>query len=254
MKQGLRRNGITAHRGDCEHFPENTLESVKAAVATGADWIEVDIQATRNGVLVLSHDESTGRTGNANMHIADVTLAELQTVHLGQGAKGPILIPALIEVLAFIRTQSQTLLSLQPKAGVVDQSVHLIRMLDAAHLVGFNDGDLAKMRRAKQLLPEAAILWDRHDYSPGIKGDAELMDDIRVAQTHGFEAIVLRKDTVTPDRIAMIRDSGIESGAWTVNDEAEMCAVFAAGVERIYTDFPTRGLRIKASQPARLGR
>ncbi|EIP96705.1 glycerophosphoryl diester phosphodiesterase [Opitutaceae bacterium TAV1] len=241
MKTGFLQNGVTAHRGDCEKFPENSLESIRAAIETGADWVEVDVRATRDGALVLCHDETTGRTGDRDLRISETTLADLLAVNLGRHGVN-IRMPTLVESLALIRTQNRTRISLQPKADIVSAIVRAIRELGVEDRAGFNDGDLAKLKQAKALLPQAVIFRDCHTYAAGSDGDAALAHDISQTQAHGFEAIVLRKDTVTPKRAAMIRKAGLEPGAWTVNDESEMRMLFAAGVERIYTDFPRTAL------------
>src|SRR4051794_8830606 len=64
---GFRRNGVTAHRGAQEHAPENTLEAFAIAIRDGADWVELDIFTTKDGQLVVIHDDTTGRVGDQDL-------------------------------------------------------------------------------------------------------------------------------------------------------------------------------------------
>src|SRR3712207_9162229 len=89
------------HRGtpSCGEHSENTLQSIRAALDAGADGVEVDVQATREGVLVLAHDRDLGRilgTGaRTGPVVAESTLAELRALRLPVGARIPTLAEAL---------------------------------------------------------------------------------------------------------------------------------------------------------------
>jgi Glycerophosphoryl diester phosphodiesterase len=234
-------NGVTAHRGNSGEFPENTMAALRSAVELGADWVEVDVLATRDGVLVLSHDATTGRTGDRDLTIAESTFAELRTVDVSAGfGGGPARVPSLAEALEFFAARKRTRLSIQPKADVLDAVFRAVDEAGARRLVGFNDGSLPLMRRVKAWDARVPVFWDRHDYT----NEAELDADIATAKAEGFEALVLRRDTVTPRRVARIAAAGLEPGAWTVNAPEEMRALRAAGVRRLYTDHPARALRL----------
>jgi glycerophosphoryl diester phosphodiesterase len=90
---------IIGHRGtpSCGHHTENTLQSVRAALDGGADGVEIDVQATRDGVLVLAHDPDLGRVLGTRTGpvVAESTLAELRALRLADGARIPTLAEAL---------------------------------------------------------------------------------------------------------------------------------------------------------------
>lgn len=71
------RNGATAHRGNSSEAPENTLPAFRSAIAPGVDWIELDVRRSKDGKLVVSHDQDTGRVGNRNLVVAESTYLEL---------------------------------------------------------------------------------------------------------------------------------------------------------------------------------
>jgi glycerophosphoryl diester phosphodiesterase len=111
--------------------------------------------------------------------------------------------------------------------------------------MGFNDGNLQFMASVKELAPEIRVFWDRNG--------TNVTQDINVARQHGFEAMVLERRLVTAERVRAIQSAGLEAGAWTVNDAAEMRRLLDLGIDRIYTDYPRQLLEIKrerAKQPA----
>jgi len=77
------------HRGACGHAPENTLRSIAQAVALGCDLIEVDVQRTKDGHLVLIHDARVDRTTNGKGLVAEMNLEDLRKFDAGGGQKIP---------------------------------------------------------------------------------------------------------------------------------------------------------------------
>ncbi|HEX2950096.1 MAG TPA: glycerophosphodiester phosphodiesterase family protein [Armatimonadota bacterium] len=238
--QGITR-GVTAHRGNSAETPENTLAAFTNALQLGVDWIETDVYRTRDGVLVLSHDADTHRTGDRTMKIAEATYAELATVDVATGFRQahhltlqdcpPASMPRLEDALRLIMAQQGTRLSLQPKDNCVPQILAMIKQLHAERWVGFNDGSLEKMCAVKAADPSIPVFWDR---SPGI----DLAKDLVTARQYGFEAIVLHESIATPPHIAAIQAAGLQAGVWTVNDPTALKRFVAMGVDRIYTDTP----------------
>ena len=85
-----------AHRGDSAHQPESTLASFRSAIDAGADWLEMDVQMSDDGHLVVIHDTTVDRTTNGSGQVADLTLAQLQALDAGNGEQ----IPTFADVLA----------------------------------------------------------------------------------------------------------------------------------------------------------
>lgn len=80
----FRDNGITAHRGFSGGHPENTLESLQAGIDSGADWIETDVHSTKDGVLVVLHDTTTGRTAGIDRTVRESTWEELKSLDVNR--------------------------------------------------------------------------------------------------------------------------------------------------------------------------
>jgi glycerophosphoryl diester phosphodiesterase len=244
-------NGVTAHRGNSGEYPENTMPAFESGIVVGADWIELDIFRTKDGKLVVIHDQTTERVGDRKLSVTDSTHEELLTVDVAVGfrhAHGgdnascpPQRIPLLEDVVRLVMRQDRTRLSIQPKMDCVAAAVALIQAMKAERWVGFNDGSLNFMSEVKQLAPEIPVFWDRG-------GNTDIAEDIRIAKRHGFNSLVLHQSGVTPEKIQKIKAAGLEVGAWTVNDRAMMEKLLNMGIERLYTDHPQELLALKASR------
>ena len=245
---GFIQNGVTAHRGNSGEFPENTLPAFESALALGVDWIETDIYLSKDRQLVVCHDKDTGRVGDKKVLIAKSTYAELLTVDVATGFRKlhkltlaqcpPHRMPLLSDVLGLMMRQKRTRLSLQPKNECVQAAIENIRKKGAEKWVGFNDGSLTKMRQVKALERKVPVFWDRD-------ARADLARDIQTAKEEGFESIVVNDKGLTKEKVDTLLRAGLEVGVWTVNGETELKRFLSMGVQRVYTDYPARLLRLK---------
>src|SRR5574341_626902 len=108
---------ITSHAACKGHAPENTLVGVRAALALGADAIEIDLHLTRDGVPVLIHDATVDRTTDGSGEIASLTLRQARRLDAGGGER----IPTLREVIETVADRA--LLVLEVKAGRIEEEV-----------------------------------------------------------------------------------------------------------------------------------
>lgn len=84
-----------AHQGKSGHLPENTLAAFRQAIEIGADWLELDVHMTKDGELVVIHDETVDRTTNGHGWVKDLTLEQIRSLDAGQGER----VPTFAEVL-----------------------------------------------------------------------------------------------------------------------------------------------------------
>ena len=237
-------NGVTAHRGNPAKSPENTIPAFISGIEIGADWIELDVRKAKDGKLVVIHDDNTGRVGDINLDVSSSTYSELLKVDAGvlcrqsnpgcpQGK-----IPLLSEVIALIKTQRKTRMSIQPKQCLVSEIISLVEAMDAVEWVGFNDGNLDWMTEVKSINRNIPVFWDVYA--------GERDEIVRTAETQGFESVVMHESFVTHEIISALHDAGISAGAWTVNQPEEMRRFFGMGIARLYTDDPELCLKIKS--------
>lgn len=243
-------NYVTAHRGNCAEWPENTLDAFRSGINLGCDWIETDVYLTADGQLVLIHDASTGRIAEKNLQVEKSRFDELRALDVAAGfrkannldlsACPKQTMPTLGEALDLILSEKKARLSLQPKCDCVDQIVALVKEKGAEGWVGFNDDSLAKMTRAKELLPDAVIFWDRRN--------SDLTKDIAIALERGFDALVLHQSDVTTEAVKQIDEAGLVPGVWTVNGKETIRRFRAFGVRRFYTDTPAEAFAALSEQ------
>jgi glycerophosphoryl diester phosphodiesterase len=100
---------IIAHRGASAYEPENTLRSVKRALELGADMVEVDVRASRDGHIVVMHDATVDRTTNGKGYVKDMTLRELKKLNAGLGER----VPTLQEVAELISGKAQLVVEIK---------------------------------------------------------------------------------------------------------------------------------------------
>jgi glycerophosphoryl diester phosphodiesterase len=97
---------VTAHRGAQLHAPENSMAAFRDAYAAGTDYVELDVQRTRDGAIVVIHDGDLMRMGGDPRKVRDLTLAEIQAIDIGS-KRGPQYaserVPTLAEVIDFAR-------------------------------------------------------------------------------------------------------------------------------------------------------
>jgi Glycerophosphoryl diester phosphodiesterase len=209
------------------------------AIELGATGIETDVQMTKDGQLVLIHDEQLQRTTGSPKLVKDATLEEIKQLDTGswfgpefQGER----IPTLAELLELV-SGTQTLVNIELKNGVVlypgleEAVIAEIRrfgLSDQAVISSFNHYSLVK---CKLLAPEIRTgilymegLYEPWEYAAGIKADA----------LHAYFYAVL------PEWVEQAAAKGIVYHPFTVNDSATMRRLVEAGVAGIITDYPDR--------------
>src|SRR5436190_6736475 len=105
LQQERGRLWVVGHRGAMGYCPENTFASFERGLELGADWIELDVHLSRDGALIVIHDETLDRTTNGHGYVKDHTLAELQQLDAGNGER----IPTLPEVLDWAKSRKAIL-------------------------------------------------------------------------------------------------------------------------------------------------
>ncbi|MBI3959122.1 MAG: glycerophosphodiester phosphodiesterase [Chloroflexi bacterium] len=149
-----------AHRGDSAHAPENTLAAFRSAIAAGADWLEMDVQMSDDGHLVVIHDTTVDRTTNGSGRVADFTLAQLQALDAGDGEQ----IPTFAAVLELAQTAA---IGVMPEAkspqlypGLEMKIIEALAVADyTGHTVvqSFDGASLARLGELSGDLPLCAL-------------------------------------------------------------------------------------------------
>ncbi len=150
---------ITAHRGAKAAAPENTLAAFKAAIDAGADYVELDVQRSRDGEVVVMHDADFMRMGDDPRRVADLTAAEIATIDIGR-KYGPQFAgeraPTLEQVIDLARGRIRINIELKynvPDPGLAPAVVDLLRREDFIDQVVITSLDYAALKQVKSLEP-----------------------------------------------------------------------------------------------------
>ncbi len=234
----MRRPGIIAHRGASGTCPENTLAAFRRATAVGADMIELDVQLTRDGHMVVIHDLLLDRTTNGSGPVATHTLAEIAALDAGSwfgAAFAGERVPTLAEVLATTPLPVNVELKAPVAPGLEARALDVVRDASALARVVFSSFEVEALERLRGLAPAAEL-------AVFLEAAAALPMALRVVQRVGARAVHVRKDAGTRAVLAAVRDAGLAARVWTVNAPEEFTRLVADGADAIFTDFPERFL------------
>ncbi|MEV7119574.1 glycerophosphodiester phosphodiesterase [Kitasatospora griseola] len=216
MKSRVR---AVAHRGDPYQHRENTLPAVTAALAAGADAVEVDVQLTKDGVPVLLHDQTLERLWNDPRPINRVTseqLAELATSGLR--------IPTLAEVLPVVaQTDGRQLLIDLDDARPAAATWRTVSDLNLTDCVAFC-GSVAAMLAVRELAPRAEIslTWNRLQLPK-----QRLLEELRPSYLNPPFGLVDERF------VAAVHDAGLGLATWTVDLRRTMRRMLDLGVDSL---------------------
>ena len=240
---------ITAHRGASYLAPENTMASVKLAWRLAADSVEVDVYLSRDGQIVVIHDDTTKRTASVDWKVARRTVAELDRLDVGRwkdekfaGEK----IPTLAEVLATIPEGKRLLIEVKCGPEIVPELQRVLRDCpkrpEQTVIISF---DFDVVVAVKQALPGRTVLWllgttPRRDKQTG-KVLVTLEDRIARCRGAGLDGLsVSRNSDLSASFVGRVHDAGLLLHVWTVNSAEEARKLTALGVDAITTDRPGR--------------
>jgi glycerophosphoryl diester phosphodiesterase len=214
------------HRGVMAAEPENTLRSFLRAEAEGLDGIELDLHLSKDGALVVMHDETLDRTTDGTGPIAERTLEELRRLDAGLGER----IPVFEEVLDAIGPD----LPVQAEIKDAAAAHALAKVLGERDLLGrvsvlsFHDSALAEIRT---LLPDVRTVL--------VAGGTGIRPDFpERAQAVGARLVSLELCKLNQLAVDRCNEAGIEVMAWTVNTERDLALARALGLVGWVTDEP----------------
>lgn len=224
---------VMAHRGLSADAPENTLYAFSDAISVGADFIELDVQQTRDGVLVVMHDSNLKRTTGVNKDIWDVDYADIQNLDAGSWfdpAYANARIPTLEETLQFVDKRAKLNIEIKPTkhgSDTLEQDVaELItqyQYTDACYVTSFSYGSLKKIKEANPEIRTGYLMSVAYGQFYSLKY---------------ADAFSLNKVFVTSQVVNAAHQQGKQIFAWTVNSMSEVRSLCNLHVDSIITDDP----------------
>ncbi len=233
---------VYAHRGARGYAPENTMCAFRKAVELGADGIELDVQMTADGQVVICHDHDIDRTSNGQGLLKDFTLAELGRFDFGSWF-GPQFagekIPTLDEFLRWF-ADTDLVLNIEIKNGPiiypgiearVAAAVEKSRIGGRVVISSFYHPSIKKVKELNPALKTGALFACRP------------MNPLRFIADTGADYLHPHWTLVEPEWVGQAQAQGVKVNAYTVNHPGEYELIRPAAVDAIFSDYPDRFIR-----------
>lgn len=228
---------VWAHRGASGYAPENTLEAFQKAIDMAADGIELDVQMTKDGQLVIIHDETINRVSDGKGWVKDYTYEELLKFNFNMKYPelGYVKIPTLEEVYLLLK-DTKLLINVELKNGIIfyenleEKVMELTKRMGLADRVIYSSFNHYSVMKLKELDPtvETGFL-----YEDGYLNMPEYANKYHVEALH--PALY---NLQYPDFIKDCKDKGIAIRVWTVNKVNDMKMLCENEVNGIITNYP----------------
>ena len=229
---------VIAHRGASADAPENTLAAMELAIADGADWVELDVQETSDGEVVVIHDSDLKKIGGSGLKVFESSLEELQSVDIGSW-KDPSFsdqrVPTLQQVLALCKDRVNILIELKYYGQEERLEERVANLVEAA---GMQD-QVVVMSLSYPGIQKMKLL--RPDWSVGLLASVAIGDITRLeadffAINAKFASRTFIKNVHKQNRKVLV---------WTVNDPISMSAMMSKGADGIITDKPALAAAVR---------
>ena len=234
-----------AHRGFSGLYPENTRIAFEKAVEAGADGIELDVHLTRDGEVVIIHDERIDRTSNGTGWVKDMTLAQLRQYDYSYTFAGQYGVQTILTLREYFDLIAPTALvtNIELKTGIfeypgIEQAVY--SLIDAYKLqsrVIISSFNHYSVQRMKAIDPALKC---------GLLTESWLINAGAYTRAAGAECLHPLFCSLTADAVAEIKAQGVEINTWTVNEKEHMRRLIAAGVDSLISNWPDRVNEVRA--------
>jgi glycerophosphoryl diester phosphodiesterase len=251
---------VFAHRGGCALGPENTLATFDAGLACGADGLELDVQLSSDGVLVVCHDTTLNRTTAESGKVVDRTAAQLALIQAGRefrrtaanggtAAGGDARLTAIPALQAVFARYPDTRIIVEMKVDTDEMGEALAREVRAAgatHRVCAAGAGLRSLRAARRALPAMASSASSPEVRLALYRSWVRWPVSRVAYG-GYQVPECAGITrvVSPRFIQDSQRAGLPVQVWTVDHEDDMRRLLTWGVDALITNRPDVAVRVR---------
>ncbi len=227
----VRTMEVTAHRGACADYPENTMAAFEGARALGADWIELDVQQSRDGELIVMHDTSFLRTAGVEKNTWETDFEEMQTFDVGSFFDSRFSgerVPLLSDVIRFAK-KFKLRLNIELKPSGHEENL---------------EQSVAKLIREERFQDQCVVTSQFYDVLERVKAcDSRIQTVYVMSIAYGdfgeFAAadhFSVEAENVTEKLVSDIHNAGKEIYAWTVNTRENIDRMIDLNVDNIITD------------------
>lgn len=237
---------IFAHRGYSGKYPENTMIAFKKALECGVDGIELDVQLTKDGEVVIIHDETIDRTTTGKGFVVDYTYEELEKFDASFKFKdlGFNKIPTLREYFQLVKdydivTNVELKTGINEYLGIEEKVWELIKEYNLEEKVIISSFNHFSVMRMKKIAPQLKYGFLSEDW---------IIDAGKYTHSHGVQCYHPRFNNLVPDVIKELKKYNLEINTWTVNLEEDMRYLYSNNIDVIITNYPELAQEIKNKQ------
>ncbi|MCA0986953.1 glycerophosphodiester phosphodiesterase [Guptibacillus algicola] len=244
-----------AHRGASGHAPEHTIPSYELGDQMNGDYIEIDLQMTKDGVLVAMHDETVDRTTDGTGLVKDYTLEELKKLDAGSwfNEENPekakpsyegLEVPTLEEVIQTFGKDKRYYIETKSPEVYPGMEKELLRVLEKYELTPENEErgtvliqsfSKASLLKMHDLAPNMPLVQLIHYVTPATITNQELQEINRYAVGVGMSY-----NQIDQEYVEKVRESGLLIHPYTVNEKEDMKRLLDWGVTGMFTNYPDR--------------
>lgn len=248
---------IIGHKGAAGYAPENTLASLQVAMDMGVDMIEIDVHMTKDGEVVVFHDEDISRTTNGTGMIHELTLAEVKELDAGSwfspkfaGEK----VPTLREAIDLVHGNADILIDIKSKGhefydnfaevivDIIDEKEDnkewcIVQSYEQEYLEHAYARDSTIKMKKIMMGEDESMLFSFYLNSKSFMTNRN--------KHHFFETINPHYSTLSQRRIFRLHAKGYKVHTYVVNEREEMIKMLNMAVDGIITDFPDRLMKVR---------
>lgn len=232
---------VVAHRGAAGAAPENTLASVRRAIDDGADWVEIDVQETADGEVIVIHDSDFMKLAGVDLKVWDGTFEQARAIDIGSWFDPKFAserVPTLREVLETARGRSRVVIELKYYGHNQRLEERVVEIVESAGMVS----DIVVMSLDQDGIGRIHAL--RPEWTAGLLVAKAVGDLTQV----DVDFLAVNLGLAKPRFIRSAHRSGKQVYVWTVNDPTTMSSMMSLGVDGIITDEPAMAKRVLAER------
>lgn len=238
---------IFAHRGYSGKYPENTMLAFRKAVEAGADGIELDVQLTSDGEVVIIHDELVDRTTNGKGRVNNHTLKELQQLDASAGYVGVYgvnRVPTFREYCEYVK-DLPIVTNIEMKTGVLEylgieekvlDMIHEFHLEDRVVISSFNHFTIKRM-----MAMEPSLKY-------GFLSETWIINAGKYCHDQGVPCYHPLFRNLIPSVVDELKSYGLEINTYTVNTPEDVQDMLDKGIDIIISNFPEMALEVRDKQ------
>jgi glycerophosphoryl diester phosphodiesterase len=228
---------IIAHRGAAGVRPENTMAAVLKAIDDGADWVEIDVQETADGEVIVAHDSDFMKSAGVELKVWNATMADIARIDVGSSFDPTYAderTPTLRDVLMAARGKSRVMIELKyygHNIELEDRVARIVEETETTDNIAVMSLKLPIVEKMRGLRPR----WRTGILAARAVGDLSRLDTNFIAVNTG---------QVSVDLIRRCKAEGKKLYAWTVDEPVTMSRMISMGVDGLITNHPALARRV----------